>query len=351
MGLNEQQFPARYFALLMDHLLSRGIDCAPLLRASGIRSLDAPRGQLSISQVEKLLAEAERVTGRRDLGFHFGKQVHISSHDVLGYALITSASMSDAFRMLSNYHRLINPVFALRVVRLPGKVELVYRPQLPVSPRLLWFLQEATVVSNHFEFQRMLARGLNPYEVRLSMPRPLHIRRYRELAPARLHFGDATPGMTLSFDAAILEAPLAMADPRAMVAAEERCKAVLQGMRRGRNWSDWCEMMLRETEDCQPSLDELAAFVNISSRTLSRYLEAEGVGFRELSLRIRTEKARQMLAETDMTVTGIAYRLGYTDVASFVRSFRRETGQSPTAWRRGRVGPDAAATKEYLGSE
>ena len=51
---------------------------------------------------------------------------------------------------------------------------------------------------------------------------------------------------------------------------------------------------------------------------------------------MRMQRARQMLSQTDMTVTGIAYRLGYTDVASFVRGFRRVTGQSPTAWRGGR---------------
>ena len=335
MSPDKQEFPARYFALLMDHLEGRGFDCAPMLSAAGVRAMDPVRGQLKLSQVEAMLEAAERVTGRLDLGFDFGKVVHISSHDVLGYALITSVTMADALQLLSNYQRLINPAFTLRLARRPGVVDLVYRPLLPVSRRLLRFLQEVTIVSNHFEFQRMLGGRLGRYEVRLSMPRPPHARRYRELAPAKLYFDDATPGMTLSLDACLLESPLAMADSRAMAAAEERCKAMLQTVSRGRDWSHWCEMMLRESEDCQPSLEELAAFVNISARTLSRYLEAEGVGFREISLRVRTERAREMLAATDMTVTGIAYRLGYKDVASFVRSFRRQTGQSPTTWRRG----------------
>ncbi len=340
MSQDEHQFPARYFAVLVDHLLASGFDCGPILSAAGIRSLDAPQGQLTLGQVEALLEAAEGATGKLDLGFEFGKQVHISSHDVLGYALITCASMGDALRLLSNYQRLINPVFSLRLIRHADKVDLVYQPQIPVSPRLLRFLQETTVVSNHFEFRRMLGGHIGPYDVRLSMPAPRHIRRYRELHPARLHFGDATPGITLSLDAGLLDVPLAMADPRAMAVAEARCKAVLNGMRRGRNWSDWCEMMLREAEDCQPSLDELAAFVNISARTLSRYLRAEGVGFRDLSLRIRTERARQMLLETEMTVTGIAYRLGYTDVASFVRSFQGQTAESPSAWRAHHESPE-----------
>ena len=281
---------------------------------------------------------AESATGRLDLGFDFGKQVRISSHDILGYALLTSSSLGQVFRLLSNYQRLITPVFALRVVRRQGRVDLVYQPLLSASHRLMRFLQEATTVSNHFELSRLLGATLSPYDIYLSIPRPLHARRYRELAPGRLHFGDVTPGLTLSFDAELLEAPVVMADHRAMEAAEQRCKVMLESMRPGRNWSDWCAMMLREAEDCQPSLDELAAFLNISSRTLGRYLDAEGESFRALSLGIRVERAQQMLSEPDTTVTRIAYRLGYADVASFVRSFRRETGQTPTGYRREQIG-------------
>jgi AraC-like DNA-binding protein len=127
-----------------------------------------------------------------------------------------------------------------------------------------------------------------------------------------------------------------MANPRAMQAAEDRCKALLRGDRGRRRWSDWCRMMLREAEDCQPTLDQLAGFVNLSSRTLSRYLDAEATSFRALSLEVRTERARAMLAADESSVTQIAYRLGYSDVASFVRCFRRQTGRTPTSYRRAR---------------
>ena len=56
-----------------------------------------------------------------------------------------------------------------------------------------------------------------------------------------------------------------------------------------------------------------------------------------LSLEVRTERARQLLADRTNSVTQIAYRLGYSDVASFVRSFRSQTGCTPTSFReRGR---------------
>ena len=92
-------------------------------------------------------------------------------------------------------------------------------------------------------------------------------------------------------------------------------------------------MMLRESEDSRPTLEQLAGFMNISARTLARYLDAENTGFRDLSLQVRTERARCLLADGDLSVTQIAYRLGFTDVASFVRSFRTQTGRTPGSLR------------------
>lgn len=43
----------------------------------------------------------------------------------------------------------------------------------------------------------------------------------------------------------------------------------------------------------------------------------------------RIDRARQLLAETTMSVTQIAATLGYPDVASFSRQYRHITGQSP----------------------
>jgi AraC-like DNA-binding protein len=257
---------------------------------------------------------------------------------MLGYALLTSPTLGHAIRLLASYQRLIQPVFALRLQRSAGRVELVYRPVVALTHRSMRIFEEAVAVSNHFEFGALMQRELPAYDVWLSIERPPHATRYRELAPARVHFDDASPGLRMSIDAALLETPLAMANPRSMRAAEERCKAVLRTTSRHRRWRDWCRMMLAESQDCQPTLDQLAGFMNLSARTLARYLEAEGTSFRELALTVRTERACEMLADPDRTVTGIAYRLGYSDVASFVRSFRARTGLTPTAFRAARRG-------------
>jgi AraC-like DNA-binding protein len=333
MNTREPQFAARYFSQLLDYLESIGIARRAILRPTGIRVIDDPQGRLTLGQVEALLASAEQHSGRRDLGFELGRLVKTSSHDILGYALLTSSTLGEVFGLLSRYQRLISPVFTLKLERTGSRAELIYRPALQVSPGLMQFHQEAIAVSNHFEFLSLLGGHMPSYDIHFSIQPPAHVKRYTELSPSRVHWGDSTSGLRISVDAILLDRPLAMANPRAMHAAEERCRAMLHMTRSKRRWADWCEMVLREAEECQPTLEQLSGFVNLSSRTLSRYLEAEGVSFRELSLRIRTERASEMLVNSDLPVTQIAYRLGYSDVASFDRSFRQRTGHRPLSFR------------------
>ena len=328
------RLPARYIARLVDFLESTGIDRGALLRAGGIRSIDAPTAQLTLRQVEALLRAAEHASGRADLGFELGRRLDPTSHDILGFALLTSPTFGHLLRLAVSYQRLIQTYFTLSLQRHAGRVDLVYLPAASMSHRSTRVFEEAIVVSNHVAFESKLRGKLAPYDVWLSIERPPHAERYRELAPARVHFGDAVPGVRISLDAALLDTPLAMANPRAMQAAEERCKSMLRQAHARRRWSEWCRMMLRESEDTRPTLEQLAGFVNISTRTLARYLDAENTSFRDLSLQVRTERAREMLADGNLSVTQVAYRLGYTDVASFVRSFRAQTGGTPGSIKR-----------------
>ncbi len=335
-GRETAQLPARYVALLLDYLASIGVERDALLRATRIRAIDDPGAQVTLRQLEALLVAAIRASGRTDLGFELGRRLDPTSHDLLGFAFLTSPTFGDVLRLQVTYQRLLQTAFALSLHRSADRVELVYTPAVAMSQQTMRMLEEAIVVSNHLAYRAALGDRLPPYDAWLSIERPAHAERYRELAPVRVHFADGPTGVRFALPASLVDAPLAMANPRAMRAAEERCKAMLRQVRVGRRWSDWCRTMLRESEDSRPTLEQLARIVNVSPRTLARHLDAEGSSFRELSLQVRTDRAGQMLRAGDLSVTQVAYRLGYGDVASFVRSYRNRTGRTPGAVARGR---------------
>jgi AraC-like DNA-binding protein len=50
--------------------------------------------------------------------------------------------------------------------------------------------------------------------------------------------------------------------------------------------------------------------------------------------RYRVKQARQLLTDTDQSITEIALEVGFSDSGYFGRVFRREVGVSPEAYRR-----------------
>ncbi|MFY0533849.1 helix-turn-helix transcriptional regulator [Nannocystis pusilla] len=82
-----------------------------------------------------------------------------------------------------------------------------------------------------------------------------------------------------------------------------------------------------------PSLEATAKALATSTRTLQRALQAEGTTFQALVDEVRRDLSLGYLREGQRTVSEIAFLLGFTEVATFTRAFRRWTGSAPSAWR------------------
>ena len=50
---------------------------------------------------------------------------------------------------------------------------------------------------------------------------------------------------------------------------------------------------------------------------------------------LRIQRAKSLLSNPAMSVTQIGFNLGFSETSSFTTSFRKHTGLTPTAYRRG----------------
>ena len=80
-------------------------------------------------------------------------------------------------------------------------------------------------------------------------------------------------------------------------------------------------------------MTSVARELGLSERSLRRRLEAEGTSFRDLSQALLDESAQAMLRNPALTLQSIAYALGFSDVATFHRAFRRWNRLTPTEYR------------------
>ena len=82
-------------------------------------------------------------------------------------------------------------------------------------------------------------------------------------------------------------------------------------------------------------MDAIANRLGLSRQSLFRKLRAEGVTFEKVLDDLRHTLALRYLNGEGLSVKEAAFRLGFSEPASFSRAFKRWTGTSPLAvWRR-----------------
>ncbi|MDQ0060561.1 helix-turn-helix domain-containing protein [Paenibacillus harenae] len=82
------------------------------------------------------------------------------------------------------------------------------------------------------------------------------------------------------------------------------------------------------------SLNLLASEFRISVSHLSKlFKEQKECNFIDYLMELRMNKAKELLSETEEKIRDIAERVGYTNVNSFVRIFKKITGLTPTEYR------------------
>lgn len=85
------------------------------------------------------------------------------------------------------------------------------------------------------------------------------------------------------------------------------------------------------------TLSNVAYKVNMSSTYFSKkFKEVTGFGFKEYLLNVRIKKACELLLETRLSVTEIAYKIGFNDSNYFGDVFKKSRGISPLKYRKNR---------------
>ena len=90
---------------------------------------------------------------------------------------------------------------------------------------------------------------------------------------------------------------------------------------------------VRETDNWQPDVSDVASALNLSGRSLQRRLAEQGTRFVDVIGQLRVERASQLLTRRHASLAEIGFASGYTDQAHFCRDFKRRCGLTPKSFR------------------
>jgi hypothetical protein len=107
-------------------------------------------------------------------------------------------------------------------------------------------------------------------------------------------------------------------------------------------WTKELKEMIQDQLDTNMalSLQQVSSELEINpaylSREFSRYFE--NLSFGEYIRKMRIEKAINLIETSNYTLTEIAYLTGFSDQSHFSRIFRKQTGQTPTIYKKKHTG-------------
>ena len=80
-------------------------------------------------------------------------------------------------------------------------------------------------------------------------------------------------------------------------------------------------------------LGNVAQMLGLSSRTLARRLAAESLSFGEILIQLRSDLATHYLGDADLSISEIAWLVGYQGVSAFSHGYKQWTGMNPKRMR------------------
>jgi AraC-like DNA-binding protein len=148
----------------------------------------------------------------------------------------------------------------------------------------------------------------------------------------------------LEFSNAAVTAPLLTADPTLLKALEPFCDVGAKARRTASNTLR--AAVEKEVEKLLPhgkaQKRTVAKALAMSTRTLARRLAVQETTYEEVLDQLRCSLALQHLKDPGMSLSQIAWQLGYEESTSFNHAFRRWTGRSPSEVRKRKSLPAAA---------
>jgi len=331
--------PAAYALHLLELVARWEISPDQLLAGSGHsqEKLAAPGAFLSIAELEDLFARARRLTGEDGLGIYLGMQIPVSAHGYLGFAAMTAKNIREALEMATRYVPIRTTALALNLEVEKEEARLVLEEHADLGGAreavVLALLTGIAQIGSSLTGKPLRGRA------EVVFPEPPYYRRLARLLTGPVHF--ARRRNCLVFSSSLLDLPLVLHDPVAQRLAREQCEQELARYGSGGQLLLRVRGALARDDGGVRGLEEVAAELHVSPRTLKRKLAACGTSYSELLDEMRQSRAVRLLRADRLSVDEIADRLGYSDAANFARAFRRWTGTTPGAFRAAARGGEA----------
>lgn len=311
------------------HATASGVDTRSLLKKANLTLHQIRNTNLRLSVHDQIRFVDLAADALQDdlLGFHLAQAPDMREMGFLYYVSASADVLGDALQQLARYGSIANEGLSLRYFggrsigigfRYVGVSRHLDRHQMEFFMAILVRLS-----------RQLTGVRLVPTHVRLTHRRDGKWPELTDFFGGEVEFGSAVD--EVSFAPASKDLPIVSADHHLNKILTRYCEEALGRRRttRGPFRSRVENAIVPLLPHGRARVDEIARRLGVSQRTLARRLSSERISFSTVLESLKTDLARRYLADDDLSISQVAWLLGYQEVSSFTHAFKRWTSKTP----------------------
>ncbi len=316
---------------------ANGIDPDQMLADCQIPPQDFkdPESRISADRMAQVIEHCNQLLNRHDFAIEVAKQFHPNMFHALGYSMLSSNTLKDAFLRASRYKKVVSNTCLLNVKENSETLELNVDVFLyPDSKRPIVNAQSLLAfMGTLLQFAReALNKPYSPLRIYVNRSKP-----HFDDSPFREFFGCEliydSDKFAMEFDLATMNKPLMGSNPLLTQSHEKLIEEYILRLDK----SDIVQLVTHEIKTVislgTPSQTDVAKNIGMSLRSLQRKLNDKHTNFRQVLEDTRRTLALDYISQHHLTYSEIGYLVGFSSISNFNRAFKRWTQCTPSEYR------------------
>ncbi len=332
-SLDKRAIPMTTVSSLVDLMVPEGFSVESILANTGIARSALHESDQRVSYRQRIQQLENVLNLKGDPGYWLDSEARVSISDfgLLGYAMMSSATLEKAVQIAVKYHKMAGAMYEVSFLR-QGNEAVLRLDRFLTSGVVSQYLVEDLFMGIAPLISLLIGRPFQPRKISVNYDPAAHLDRYRRAFKCDIEFRSTY--CDYRFDVKYLDERLAAADSDTAKSCEDACRKLLVQMEIEEDLvSRICHLLL-STPGEFPKLGVIADHLSIGTRTLRRRLKELGTSYQKILDDVKKELAMEYLQTTDLSVQEISDLLGYSEVTNFRRAFVKWAELSPYQYRK-----------------
>ncbi len=317
--------------LMMQIARSYKLDPIPLLEASGINlaAVTDPNKRIPYDRVQAFYDRVSELIADPNFGLRCEQFWHPTQMGALGYAWMTSSTLRSAFERLVRFIKVLNDYSTIELKETSKSLSLMI--SVPNKAEVAAFRIDGAMAMLLAMVQSNAGEEFHPHSLKITHPEPEDARQFYSLFQCPITFGAKFNSFTIS--TADADAPRSCSNTQLALLHDQLLIKYLADLEKGNVVERTKASIIDNLLSGNISDAIVARSLQMSERTLQRRLREFSTTFKNILNEVREDLANSYIRDSKLTLTEISYMLGFAEMSTFSRAFKRWTGQSPSAFR------------------